>query len=109
MKDSKDAAARGASCPACTGKTKQRTEAEKKDLITRLNRIEGQIRGIRGMIENEAYCVDVLNQTAAVRKALDAFSRTLLGCHIRSCVVDGIRNGDNSVVDELVDLTKRLL
>ena len=95
--------------PESTGKTKHRTEAELRSLINRLARIEGQVRGVRRQVENEAYCVDILMQVSAIQAALNAFSRELLGSHIRTCVADGIRNGDDEVIGELVNMLQKLL
>ena len=88
---------------------KHREEEERSALIHRLNRIEGQIRGIRGMVEKEAYCTDILQQVSAAQSALNAFSRELLGSHIRSCVVHDIQNGDLAVVDELLSTIQKLM
>ncbi len=93
----------------CCGKTKIRTEEEYKKLINRLNRIEGQIRGIRGMVEKDAYCTDILTQTAAVNAALNAFSKELLSEHIRTCVAQDIRNGNDEVIDELLTTLQKLM
>lgn len=93
----------------CSGKTKCRSEEEYKDLINRLNRIEGQIRGIRGMIEKDAYCMDILTQSAAAGAALNSFNKELLSNHINTCVAEGIRNGDDEVVDELVKMMQKLM
>ena len=93
----------------CTEKQKHRTEEEQKALIHRLNRIEGQIRGIRGMIEKDAYCTDVLIQAAAAGAALNAFNRELLASHIRSCVAEDIRAGRDEVIDELVATLQKLM
>ncbi len=90
-------------------KTKERGEEEYKRLIHRLNRIEGQIRGIRGMVEKSAYCPDILLQVAAANAALNAFSRELLSSHIRTCVVRDIRAGQDDVVDELVTTLQKLM
>ena len=85
-------------------------EAEEYDaLIKRLNRIEGQVRGVRGMVEKEAYCTDILTQVSAIQSALNAFSRELLSNHIHTCVTDGIRQGDTEVVDELVRTVEKLM
>ena len=86
----------------CCHKTKERDAKEYKDLCNRLSRIEGQIRGIYGMVENDAYCIDILNQAHAANAALTAFDKALLANHIKTCVVDDIKNGDDEVVDELV-------
>lgn len=90
-------------------KTKERSEAEYKSLIQRLNRIEGQVRGVKGMVEKNVYCADILVQVAAVNAALNAFKRELLTNHIKSCVVDDVRAGKDETVDELIELLKRLM
>lgn len=95
-------------CEHCK-KTKERSEKEQKQLINRLKRIEGQVRGIRGMVENNAYCTDILIQAAAVTAALNAFNKQLLSEHIRTCVADNIKAGNEEVVDELVDTLGRLM
>ena len=92
-----------------TERRTERSEEAKKKLIHRLNRIEGQIRGIRQMIENDAYCNDVLTQSAAAGAALNAFNRELLACHIRGCVKRDLLAGDESVVDELVETVQKLM
>ena len=89
----------------CTGKTKE----EYRSLIHRLSRIEGQVRGIRAMVEKGAYCTDILTQSAAVSAALSAFDRELLGNHIRTCVADDIRAGHDEVIDELLDTLQRMM
>lgn len=93
----------------CMEKHKTRDDGEYRELIRRLNRIEGQVRGIKGMVERDCYCVDILTQVSAVQAALNAFNRTLLSNHIRSCVVDDIRAGNDEVVDELVDTIRKLM
>ena len=95
--------------PCCCHKTKQRDDKEYRDLLNRLSRIEGQIRGIRGMLERDAYCADILTQSAAVSAAMNGFNRALLNAHLRNCVVRDIRAGDDSVVDELTDLLQKLM
>ena len=95
-------------CPCCH-KTKERTEEEYTKLIHRLNRIEGQIRGIRGMVERSAYCPDILVQVAAVNAALNAFNKELLANHIRTCVADDIRDGKEETIDELVTVLQKLM
>ena len=94
---------------SCCHKTKERGPEEMKRLIHRLNRMEGQIRGIRGMIEKDAYCTDVLTQVAAVNAALAAFSRELLAEHIKTCVARDIRAGKDETVDELVATLEKLM
>lgn len=93
----------------CSGRTKLRTEKELRSLLHRLNRIEGQVRGIKGMLERDAYCTDVLVQSAAVSAAINAFNRELLASHIRTCVVQDIRDGRDEVVDELVMTLQKLM
>ena len=95
-------------CQCCLRK-KERTPEEYQALIHRLNRIEGQIRGIRGMVERSAYCVDILTQSAEVTAAMNAFSRELLTNHIRTCVAEDVRSGGTEKVDELVQILQRLL
>lgn len=90
-------------------KTKERTPEEYQDLIHRLNRIEGQVRGIRGMVERNVYCTDILTQVAAVSAALNAFSKELLASHIRTCVAEDIRDGKDEVIDELVHTLQKLM
>jgi len=93
----------------CCHKTKERSEKEQRDLITRLNRIEGQIRGIRGMVERDAYCTDVLTQVAAASAALGSFTKVLLANHIKTCVAQDIREGKDETVDELVETLQKLM
>lgn len=93
----------------CCGKTKKRSEDEYKKLINRLNRIEGQVRGIKGMVEKNAYCTDILIQVAAANAALNAFNRELLANHIRTCVADDIRSGRDEVIDDLVNTLQKLM
>lgn len=93
----------------CGGKQTERSQEEQTKLIHRLNRIEGQIRGLRGMIERDAYCADVLTQSAAAAAAINAFNREVLARHISTCVVRDIRNGDEDTVEELVRLVQKLM
>ena len=93
----------------CCHKKKERSPEEYKKLVNRLNRIEGQIRGIRGMLERDAYCPDILLQAAAANAALNAFSRELLANHIRSCVVDDVRAGKDETVDELLYTLQKMM
>jgi DNA-binding FrmR family transcriptional regulator len=99
-------------CECCSKKTERQAE-ERKKLINRLNRIEGQIRGIKGMIEKDAYCNDILIQSAAVNAAINSFNKDLIASHIRSCVVRDIREGNdetaNEVIDELVTTIQKLM
>ena len=93
----------------CCCHKKYRSDDEKKKLIHRLNRIEGQIRGLRGMLEDDAYCMDILVQSSAASAALTAFNRELLSTHIESCVVDGIRQGDDEKVEELLSILQKMI
>lgn len=93
----------------CEQKKKERSPEEFKKLVHRLNRIEGQIRGIRNMLENDAYCPDILIQSAAVNAAVNAFNKELLASHIRSCVANDIRAGHDEVIDELVSTMQKLM
>ena len=90
-------------------KTKERSEKEYKDLVNRLSRIEGQVRGIKKMVENDVYCTDILIQVSAVNAALNSFNKVLLSNHIRTCVADDIRAGKDEVVDELVVTLQKLM
>lgn len=96
-------------CCCCSQRKKERTPDEYTKLIHRLNRIEGQIRGIRGMVENNAYCPDILVQSAAVTAAMNAFNKELLASHIRTCVAQDIRDGKDEVIDELVGTLQKLM
>lgn len=96
-------------CCSCEGRTKERTEKEHKDLIHRLNRIEGQIRGIRGMVERDAYCTDIIVQVAAANAALNSFNKVLLSNHIKTCVTRDIREGKEETVDELLTILQKLM
>lgn len=93
----------------CCGKTTARSEEERKKLIHRLNRMEGQIRGIRGMVEKDAYCEDILIQSAAVNAAVSAFNKELIASHIRGCVARDIREGRDEVIDEFVAILQKLM
>lgn len=93
----------------CCPKTKHRDQDEYTCLIHRLNRIEGQVRGIKNMVENDRYCVDILVQVSAIQSALNAFNKELLANHIRTCVVDDIRDGKEEAVDELCTTIQKLM
>jgi DNA-binding FrmR family transcriptional regulator len=92
-------------------KTKVRPKEGKEyqDLIKRLNKIEGQVRGVKKMVEDDRYCVDILTQVSAISCALNAFNKKLLSEHIKSCVVNDIRSGHEEVVDELCDTLQKLM
>ena len=94
-------------CDLC--KTKKRSEEEEKSLVNRLSRIEGQVRGVRRMVEDSAYCVDILTQVSAISSALLSFNKELLSNHIRTCVADGIRGGDDEKLEELIDTLGRMM
>lgn len=93
----------------CCHKTKQRSQEEYQALINRLNRIEGQVRGVKKMVENDAYCTDILTQVSAINAALNAFNRELLTQHIQSCVVEDIRAGKEETVTELIDTLRKIM
>ena len=93
----------------CGSKMKERSDSEKKLLLNRLKRIEGQIRGIYGMVENDAYCNDILIQSAAVNAAVNSFNKELLASHIRNCVARDIREGKDETIDELVATLQKLM
>lgn len=93
----------------CCKKSKHRTQEEYKGLINRLNRIEGQVRGVRKMVESDSYCTDILVQVSAINAALNAFNRELLANHIRTCVADDIKQGKDETVDELVLTLQKLM
>ncbi|MBE6038299.1 MAG: metal-sensing transcriptional repressor [Anaerofustis stercorihominis] len=90
-------------------KIKHRSEEEYRSLINRLNRIEGQVRGIRKMVESDTYCTDILTQVSAIHAALNAFNRELLANHIRTCVAEDIRNGNDETIEELVSTLQKLM
>lgn len=96
-------------CPHCSGKHKERDDAERKDLMNRLKRIEGQVRGVEGMLESDAYCTDILIQVSAISSALKSFNKVLLANHMKTCVAEGIRKGDDSVIDEFVVTLQKLM
>ncbi len=96
-------------CPYCSMKTKIRSEKEFKSLINRLNRIEGQVRGVKAMLENDAYCIDILTQVSAVNAALNSFNKVLIANHIRTCVKENILAGNDEVLEELVSTLQKLM
>ena len=106
-------------CPACGGKTdnkccccekhKERSDKEYRDLMNRLKRIEGQVRGIQGMLEKDAYCIDILVQVSAINAALNSFNKKLLANHIETCVAENIREGNDDVIQELVNVLPKLM
>ncbi len=94
--------------PSCCERTTERNETLKSGLESRLNRIEGQIRGIKGMVESDVYCDDVLIQISAAQAALNAVSKIVLKDHVKGCVVDRITKGDKEIADELIVTIGRL-
>jgi len=96
-------------CKNCCQKTKERSEEEYKNLLNRLSRIEGQVRGIKRMVEEDAYCTDILIQVAAANAALNSFNKALLAQHIRTCVADDIREGKDETIEELVGTLQKLM
>lgn len=93
----------------CSGKHKSRDDKEYKDLMNRLKRIEGQVRGVENMLEKDAYCTDILMQVSAITSALNSFNKVLLANHVKTCVADNIREGNEDVVDELVGVLQKLM
>ena len=86
-----------------------RTDEQKKSLTNRLKRLEGQVRGLLKMIEDDAYCNDILQQSMSAASAIDGFNQELLGYHVKGCVTEGIKNGDEEVVDELLKTLRKLM
>ncbi len=97
------------SCPHCGSRHKDRTPEEQRALMTRLKKVEGQIRGIEKMVESGAYCPDILVQVSAATSALNSFNKVLLQCHIRSCVAEDIRAGEDEAIDELCKVLQKLM
>lgn len=96
-------------CCCCSKRKKERSPEEYKCLMNRLCRIEGQIKGLKNMLENDAYCPDILIQVSAVNAALNSFNKVLLANHLKSCVIEDIRKGNNQVIDELVKTLQKLM
>ena len=96
-------------CPCCTEKHKKRDDKEYKDLMNRLKRIEGQVRGVEGMLENDAYCTDILIQISAITSALNSFNKALLANHMRTCVAENIKAGNDEIIDELLGTLQKLM
>ena len=93
----------------CCERTKKRSEEEIKALMNRLSRIEGQIRGIKNMLEKDAYCTDIITQVSAANAALNAFNRELMASHIRSCVKTDVEKGDDASLEEMISLMQKLM
>ena len=96
-------------CECCSAKTKERSEKEYKDLINRLSRIEGQVRGVKAMLEKDAYCTDIITQVSAINSALNSFNKVLLASHIKTCVTQDIKDGKEDTVDELLKTLQKLM
>ena len=93
----------------CSGKSKERSEKEYKDLLNRLSRIEGQVRGVKAMLEKDAYCTDIITQVSAINSALNSFNKVLLANHIKTCVTQDIKDGKEETVDELFATLQKLM
>lgn len=93
----------------CLSRKKKRDDKERRDMLNRLKRIEGQVRGLEKMVENDSYCVDILTQVSAVTAALNSFNKVLLANHIRTCVMDDVREGRDETMEELVDMMQKLM
>ena len=98
-----------AKCNKCEVRHKSRTDTEKKALITRLKKVEGQIRGIQKMVDEDLYCPDILIQVSAATNALNSFNKELLACHIKSCVKENIKAGNDKTIDELVNVLQKVM
>lgn len=96
-------------CCCASGRTKKREDKEYRDLVNRLNRIEGQVRGVKKMLEEDAYCPDILIQVSAITAALNSFNKVLLANHIESCVVDDLKAGKEGAAEELVNVLQKLM
>lgn len=96
-------------CECCQCRKKERTAEEKKSLINRLSRIEGQIRGLKEMVESDAYCTDIITQASAAAAAVNSFNKELLATHIKGCVAEDIRNGKEGTIDDLVKTLQKLM
>ena len=107
--DTPEADAAADTAVPCCCRHKVRSPEEHKALLNRLNRIEGQVRGIRAMVEDDRYCVDILTQVSAIQAALNGFNKELLARHIKTCVSKDIREGNEEAVDELCELLKKLM
>ena len=96
-------------CECCSHNSKERSEKEYKDLVNRLSRIEGQVRGVKAMLERDAYCTDIITQVAAINAALNSFNKVLLANHIKTCVTKDIKDGKEETVDELLATLQKLM
>lgn len=96
-------------CTACSEKTTHREGKEYRNLISRLNKIEGQVRGVKKMVEDDRYCIDIITQVAAINAALNSFNKLLLSEHIKSCVVEDVKAGNDQMIDELCATLQKLM
>lgn len=92
-----------------SGRKKERDEKEYKDLLNRLRRIEGQVRGVEKMVENDSYCIDILTQVSAITAALNSFNKVLMANHIRTCVAEDVRDGSDETMEELIAILQKLM
>ncbi len=93
----------------CCCRTKERSEKEFKDLMNRLKRIEGQVKGVQRMLEDNAYCPDIMVQVSAINNALNSFNKVLLAEHLKTCVVDDIKAGREDTIEELTETLKKVM
>ena len=98
-----------AACPACAERMKKRGEEEYKSLMNRVKRIQGQVRGVQSMLENDAYCPDIMVQVSAINSALNSFNKELMANHIKSCVAEDVRNGNDAKMEELIAVLQKLM
>ena len=98
-----------AGCPCCSERKKKRDEKEYKDLINRLSRIEGQVRGIKRMLEDDCYCIDIMRQVSATTSALNSFNRIMMSNHLRSCVVNDLKEGNEETIEEVLEALQKMM
>ena len=98
-----------AECPCCSERKKKRDEKEYKDLINRLSRIEGQVRGIKRMLEDDCYCIDIMRQVSATTSALNSFNRIMMSNHLRSCVVNDLKEGNEETIEEVLEALQKMM
>ena len=96
-------------CPCCSERRKKRDQSEYKDLINRLSRIEGQVRGIKRMLEEDCYCIDIMRQVSATTSALNSFNRIMMSNHLRSCVVNDLKEGNEETIEELLEALQKMM
>ncbi len=96
-------------CPCCSERKKKRDQSEYKDLINRLSRIEGQVRGIKRMLEEDCYCIDIMRQVSATTSALNSFNRIMMSNHLRSCVVNDLKEGNEETIEEVLEALQKMM